>query len=191
MQVLTRARGENVSFIAVKIKIPEKGWPVDVNDVMHWKRARGGFWGFWKSQLVELSPASGEDGWLSLAREGLGQVSHEMGGGRWKSQNRKNVYLSPYVEEPLNSKVIKSFVPELRSRKRFRVSRFPCSMYICYEHSMYISYISGYLAMVHTINIYSALLVMWLFVSFFPSLVRCHKNIVSNCIPKYSCHILR
>ena len=27
--------------------------------------------------------------------------------------------LSPYVEESLNSKVIKSFVPELRSRKCF------------------------------------------------------------------------
>ena len=41
------------------------------------------------------------------------------GGGRWKSQNRKNVYLSPCVGKPLNSKVIKSFVPELRSRKCF------------------------------------------------------------------------
>ena len=29
--------------------------------------------------------------------------------GRWKSQNRKNVYLSPYVEEPLNSKVNNKF----------------------------------------------------------------------------------
>ena len=56
-----------------------------------------------------------------------------MAGQIWK--NRKNVYLSPYVEEPLNSKVIKSFVLELRSRKCFRVSRFLCSMYICYEHS--------------------------------------------------------
>ena len=35
------------------------------------------------------------------------------------------MYLSPYVEEPLNSKVIKSFVPELRSRKCVS-----CSMYI-------------------------------------------------------------
>ena len=42
---------------------------MDVNDVMHRKRARGGFGGFWKSQLVELSPASGEGGWLSLARQ--------------------------------------------------------------------------------------------------------------------------
>ena len=67
-------------------------------------------------KVRELSPVSEEDGWLSLARGGLGQVSHEMGGGRWKSQNRKNVYLSPYVEEPLNSKVIESFVPEQRSR---------------------------------------------------------------------------
>ena len=46
-------------------------------------------------------------------------------GGRWKSQNRKNVYLSPYVEEPLNSKVIKSFVPELRSRKCFSCFEIP------------------------------------------------------------------
>ena len=29
------------------------------------------------------------------------------------------MYLSPYVEEPLNSKVIKGFVPELRSRYVF------------------------------------------------------------------------
>ena len=39
------------------------------------------------------------------------------------------MYISLYVEEPLNSKVIKSFVSELRSRV-FRVSRFLCSMYI-------------------------------------------------------------
>ena len=44
-------------------------------------------------------------------------------GGRWKSQNRKNVYHSPYVDEPFNSKVIKSFGPDLRSRKCFFVFR--------------------------------------------------------------------
>ena len=63
-------------------------------------------------------------------------------GGRWKSQNRKNVYLSPYVGEPLNSKVIKGFVPELRSRKCFCLSGFLCSMlymlrtfYVRFTHS--------------------------------------------------------
>ena len=43
---------KNLSFIDVKIKIPEKGWPVDVNGVMHRKRARGGFCGFPEKGLV-------------------------------------------------------------------------------------------------------------------------------------------
>ena len=54
--------------------------------------------------------------WAGVARDA---------GCSWKSQNRKNVYLSPYVEEPLNSKVIKSFVPELRSRKCFSCFEIP------------------------------------------------------------------
>ena len=95
----------------------------------HALEAHRGFWEFWR-KLGELSPALGEDGWLSLARGGLGQVSHKSGGDRWKSQNRKNVYLSPYVEEPLNSKVLKSFVPELRSRKCFSCFEILCSIYI-------------------------------------------------------------
>ena len=57
--------------------------------------------------------------------------------GRWKSQ----VYLSPYVEKPLNSKAIKSFVPEQRSRKflMFRDSYVIYVRYGHYKHSMYIS----------------------------------------------------
>ena len=98
---------------------------------------------FEKVSWVELRPASGEDVWLSLARVGLGQVSHEMGC-RWKSQDRKNVYLSPYVEEPLNSKVIKSFVPEMRSRYVFFEFRdsYVLSIYI-YICTFHIS-VSGY-----------------------------------------------
>ena len=88
---------------------------------------------------VELRPASGEDSWLSLARGGLGQVSHEMvGGGRWKSQNREN-NLSPYVEEPLNSKVIKIFVPELRCRKCFSCSEIPM-FYVIYIWTLYVHF---------------------------------------------------
>ena len=115
---------------------------MDVNDVMHRKHTRR-IWGILKKS-VELS--------LAVRRRRVTFASSQWhcggcpmcwwrggGGGRLKSQNRKNVYLSPYVEEPLNSKVIKSFVPELRSRKCFRVSGFLCSMYICYEHSMYVS----------------------------------------------------
>ena len=81
----------------------------------HAPKARGGFWEFWR-KLVEL-----RTGYRTrrvdfrLLTEAFGQ---EMRWG-WKSQNRKNVYLSPYVEEPLNSKVIKRFVHELRSRYVF------------------------------------------------------------------------
>ena len=106
---------------------------------MHRMRAVD-FWRFRKNLLVDLRPASGEDGWLSLARGDLGQVSHDIGRWRWKSQYRKIVRLSPYVEQPLNSRVIKSFVPELRSRKCF--SCFEIPMFYLYGHSMYVSHIA-------------------------------------------------
>ena len=56
----------------------------------------------------------------------LWRVPHVLGGGgRWKKQHRKIVPLSPYIEKPLNSKVIKGFVPELRSRKCFSCFGIP------------------------------------------------------------------
>ena len=68
--------------------------------------------GILKKSVRELSwVLPQEDGWLSLARRS--QASGHCGahrtrwdGGRWKTQNRKNVYLCPYVEEPLKSKVL-------------------------------------------------------------------------------------
>ena len=48
----------------------------------------------------------------------------------------------PYVEKHFSSFVIKSFVPELRSRK---CSGFLCYLYMSYEHSMYISHIHVWL----------------------------------------------
>ena len=119
-QVFTRTGGADVSLrdvtiAQVGIGSIECGW-------RHASEALGGFWGFWKGQLVESSPGSGEDGWPVAFVAGATRVG---GRGRWKSQDRKNVYLSPYVEEPLNSKVIKSFVPELRSRKCFSCFEIP------------------------------------------------------------------
>ena len=103
-------------------------------------------WGIW-SKWVELRLDTERDGWLSLAREGLGQVSHEMGGCRWKGRNRKIAPLSPYVEKPLNSKVIKSFAPAKRSRKCFSCFEIPMFYVIyiyiyIYEHYMSISHIA-------------------------------------------------
>ena len=103
---------------------------------LHAPEARGGFGGFWKSQLVELRTGhrtSRVDFRGSQRRDEFACYGcHTRWGwvGRWKSPNRKNVYLSPYVEEPLNSKVIRIFVPELRSRKCF--SCFDIPMFYVY-----------------------------------------------------------
>ena len=59
-----------------------------------------------------MRPASRKDGCFRLLAEtfvaGVTRVGGG-GGGDKKSQNRKIVPLSPYVEEPLNSKVIKKY----------------------------------------------------------------------------------
>ena len=74
---------------------------------------------------LELSSASREDGWFfACAPRPWAGVARDGGGGRWKSKNRKNVYLSPYVET-FNSKVMKGFVPELRCRKCFSCFEIP------------------------------------------------------------------
>ena len=95
----------------------------------HAPEARGGFGGFRKSQLSWVeNETPNEKGRLSGLAEARRFCSlrapHKMEG-RLKSQNRKNVYLSPYVEEPLNSKVITSFEPELRSCKYFTCFGIP------------------------------------------------------------------
>ena len=146
IQVFTGARGADVSLRDVTIAqmgngATECGW-------RHASDARGVFGGFWKSQLVESCLGRRRLTFACLPW----QVSHKMGGGcRWKSQNRKNVYLSPYVEEPLNSKAIKSFVPELRSCKCFSCFEIPIFyviyMYISHRYAMFISHMAFIMAM--------------------------------------------
>ena len=81
---------------------------MDVNDAMH--RILGDFEKELSWELDterEGSTFGARRGQTNLRATG---AARDEGGG-WKSQNRKNVDLSPYFEEPLNSKVIKSFVP--------------------------------------------------------------------------------
>ena len=110
---------------------------------MHQKRARR-IWGGWKKS--ELSPASEEDGWHSLARRsqasGLVAGATRLGGADGKS-SIKRLCLSPYVEKPFNSKVINSFVPELRSRKWFSCFEIPMfSVYMLW--TFYVRYTYPY-----------------------------------------------
>ena len=105
-----------------------------VNDVMHWKCAED-LGNLKKVSRVETRHQTRRVDFRLLA-EALGRCRTRWGD-RWKSQNRKIVPLSPYVEKPLNSKVIKSFLPELRSRKCF--SCFEIRMfYIIYIWTLYI-----------------------------------------------------
>ena len=110
------ARGEEVSFIDVKIKsdrmVDQWMWMTSCTgsaraedlEKVSWVESCLGR----RRLTFASSPKPGQKPWAGVTRD--------WGRGRWKSQNRKNVYLSPYVEEPLNSKVIKSFVPEQRSK---------------------------------------------------------------------------
>ena len=113
------------------------------NDVTHRKRAEdlGNFEEGWVESCLgrrRLTFACSRRPCDGCARVGVGA----------KSQNRNNVHPSPYVEEPLNSKVIKSFVPELRSRKCFFV--FRDSYVLCiYKWTFYIHFAYPYLAMIH------------------------------------------
>ena len=86
--------------------------------------ARGGFWVFWKSQFVEFLARKKTVDFRELA-EGrpvaLWRVRTWWGADGKVIIERSSIYL-PYVET-FNSKVIKSFVPELRSRYVFFVFR--------------------------------------------------------------------
>ena len=123
--MFTRAGGADVSLRNVTIAqmgngARECGW-------RHAPEAREGFWEFWKSQLAELSSASGEDGWLSLARRsqasGLVAGTTHVGRGADGKVIIERLFISlPYVET-FDSKVIKGFIPELRSRYVFFVFR--------------------------------------------------------------------
>ena len=106
----------------------------------HAPEARGGFWEFEESERVEtrqrtrrLTFACSRRPWAGVARDG---------GGRLKGRNRNIVSLFPYVEEPLNSKVIKSFVPELRSRYVFFEFRDPYVLCI-YKWTLYVHFTHG------------------------------------------------
>ena len=156
-QVLTRVRGGCVVH-----RCQNKNPGERMTSGCEWRHApeaRGGFGGFWKSQLSweldterEESTFGARRGQTNLRATGAARDV----GSRWKSQNRKNVYLSPYVEKPFNAEVIKSFVPELRSRKCFSCFGIPMFYVYIYEHYEcfayryeYVHFTYSYLATVH------------------------------------------
>ena len=102
---------------------------------------RGGLWGIWKKS-VELSVAARRRRVTFASSEWPCGVCYTCWEGADGKTSIERLCLSPYVEKPLKSKVIKSFVPELRNRKCFSCFGIPMFyVYICYENSMYVSHI--------------------------------------------------
>ena len=124
----SRSRGSDVSFWYVTIKILESNGTRDVSDVTHRKRRLR----FEKSQLVEIETWAWRDEFVRYGRRTWCGVDGKA--------SIERLCLFRYVEKPFNSMVIKSFVPELRSRKCFCVSGFLCYTYMSYEHPIYISH---------------------------------------------------
>ena len=139
--VHTRADRADVSLRDVTIARDGKCGLASANDVTHRKRAED-FGNLKKVRRVETRHRTRR---LAFASSwGLETGAARDGGRQMKSQNRKIEPLSSYVKKPLNSKVIKSFVPEQRSRMCF--SCFEISMFCPYGHSVYVSHmaVSGY-----------------------------------------------
>ena len=132
-QVFTRAGRADMSL--GDITIAQMGNGGSRVRVMSRTGSARGFGGIWKKSVSWVLPRKKTVGFRLFAEVALWRVPHDMGGGAdEKSQNRNNVYLSFYVEEPLNSKVIKKFRTWTKKSSRvFRVSGLLCSMYICYD----------------------------------------------------------
>ena len=127
--MFTRERGEDVSFRDVKIKTPNRTW------VCEWRHAPEAcvedLGKFEKVSSWELdSEREGSTfgtrwGQTNLCATGVARVLGEDG----KVIIERLCTSLPYVET-FNSKVIKGFVPELRSRYVFFVSRDSYVLYV-------------------------------------------------------------
>ena len=107
-------------------------WLRDVNDVMHRKHGLR-----YEKKSVSWDWNLGE-----VRRICAQRAPHVMGEGADGKVSIERLCLSPYVEKPFNSEVIKHFfVPQLRSRKCFCVSGCLCYIWTFNEHYIYVSHI--------------------------------------------------
>ena len=101
--------------------------------------AHGGFWGFWKSQLVEFCLGRRRLVFTCSPKPGQGDGV----GADGKASIERLCISLPYVDT-FNSKVIKGFVPELRSRYVFYVYMLR-TCYVRFTHiRIWLWYIKGF-----------------------------------------------
>ena len=148
-QVLTRARGGCVIH-RYQNKNPLMMWMTSCT-----RSARGGFGEIWKKGSWVENKTPNKRGRLSGLAEArricARRAPHEIGVGADGKASRERLCLSPYVEEPLNSKVIKSFVLELRSRKCFLCFGIPM-FYVYMLWTFYVPFAQNHImTMVQTV----------------------------------------
>ena len=129
----------------------KRGWRVRVTSRIGSARR---IWGILKKSVCRVENwTTNEKGRLSGLAEArricaYTGAARDGGGGDGKAIIERLCISLPYVEESLNSKVIKSFVPELRSRKCFSCFEIPM-FYIYMLWRFYVRFAYPYLAMVH------------------------------------------
>ena len=128
----SRACGADMSFRDVTIKIPDRGY----YQGCEWRSAPEAWAEIWEKSVCWI-PAWEEEGWLSglvVARRicvlRAPRISWVESWRCKSSQHRRIVSLSPYIERPFNLKIMKGFVPELRSRECFLCFAIPI-LYMC------------------------------------------------------------
>ena len=147
-QVFVPARGADVSLRDVTIA--QRGNGARECEWRHAPEARAEDYGNFEKMSVESRTRlrTGRLTFASSPKPGqwLFGGCHTWGGG-YEKASIERLCLSPYVEKPFNSKVIKSFVPELRSRKCFSCFGIPM-FYVNMLWTFYVRFAYPYLAMV-------------------------------------------
>ena len=106
--------------------------------------------GFERSQLVEFERWKKTVDFQSSPRPCGGCARGGGGGGANRKVAIERLCLSlPYVEKPFKSKVIKSFISELRSRQVFFVFRDSYVIYVRYGHYERFAYRYEYVYFTH------------------------------------------
>ena len=126
------ARGADVSFRDVKIETPDRKfdrgmWMMSCPEALR-------ILGIWWKVRVQYLPRKKVD--FQSSPRPCSVCRAWWGGGADGKVSIERLCLSSYVEKPFNSKVIKSFVPELRSRKCFCISGFLCYLYILFTQPL-------------------------------------------------------
>ena len=117
-------------------------------------KMRGGFWGIWKKSVSWVLRSGEEGSTFASSQWPCGGCHTFFLGGADGKTSIERLCLSPYVEKPLNSKVIKSFVPELRSRICFSCFGIPM-FYVYMLWTLYVCFIYSYMVIVHEFELES------------------------------------